>query len=158
MALKAIHTIGHHGPLRGFSSILLPVNTAQPELPCDMLDLAARPPTERRPAIVPLPFTEIPLWEEMDVEPPATDERVQQMAKPAHASAGRYGVGVPVIAPRTRGSADLILAEAQRRKAELIMLGATGPSRSAISALLRDPVARRVAEQRGLRTMFVKPP
>ena len=158
MALKAIHTIGHHRPRRGFSSILLPVNTAQPELPCDMLDLAARLATERRSAIVLLAFTEIPLWEEMDVELPEIDERVLQMAKQARAIAGRYGVGVHVIAPRTRGPADLILAEAQRRKAELIILGATGTGRSAISALLRDPVARRVAEERGLRTMFVKPP
>ena len=157
MALKGIRTGQHSRGRRGFSSILLPVNTAQPELPCDMLDLAARLATERRSAIVLLAFTEIPLWDEMDVELPEVDERVHEMAKQARAVAGRYGVGVHVIAPRTRGPAELILAEAKRRKSELIMLGATGPSRGAVNALLRDPVARRVAEQRGLRTMFVTP-
>jgi nucleotide-binding universal stress UspA family protein len=143
---------------RGFHSILVPVNTAQPELPCDMLDLAARLATERRSAIVLVAFTEIPLWEEMDVELPGVDERVQKMAKRARAVAGRYGVGVHAVAPRTRDPAEMILAEARRRKAELVVLGATGPGRSAVSALLRDPVARRLTEQPGLRTMFVKPP
>src|SRR3954463_6049960 len=50
----------------GFRSILIPVNTAQPELPCDMLDVAAYLATERRSSIVLLAFTEIPLWEEVD--------------------------------------------------------------------------------------------
>ena len=58
----------------GFRSILIPVNTAQPELPCDMLDVAAYLATERRSSIVLLAFTEIPLWEEMDVELPGLDE------------------------------------------------------------------------------------
>jgi len=158
MALNALHTRHHPGVRRGFHSILLPVNTAQPELPWDMLDLAARLATERRSAIVLLAFTEVPLWEEMDAELPEVDERVQEMAKQARAIAGRYGVGVHVTAPRTRQPADLVLAEAKRRRAELIVLGATGHRRGTVAALLSDPVARRVAEEPGLRTMFVKPP
>ncbi len=157
MALWDIRPAERRQP-RGFSSILLPVNTGEGELPSDMVDLAARLATERRSAIVLLAFTEIPLWEEMDVELPGLDDLVQDMAKQARAIAGRYGVGVHAIAPRTRQPADLILSEARRRKAELVMLGATGASRSAVAALLRDPVARRIAEQPGLRTMFVKPP
>ena len=42
MTLRSLHPkADHHGVRQGFSSILLPVNTAQPELPWDMLDLAA---------------------------------------------------------------------------------------------------------------------
>ena len=101
------------------------------------------------------PFKDV---EEMDAELPEIDERVHEMARQARAIAGRYGVGVHVTAPRTRQPADLVLAEAKRRRAELIVLGATGHRRGAVSALLSDPVARRIAEQPGLRTMFVKPP
>jgi len=103
-------------------------------------------------------FTVIPLWEELDVELPEIDERIQEMGKRARAVAGRYGVGVHLVAPRTRQPAELILAEAKRRRAELVMLGATADIRGAIASLLRDPVARRLTEQPGLRTMFVKPP
>src|SRR6478672_3876420 len=112
----------------GFRSILIPVNTALPELPCDMLDVAAYLATERRSSIVLLAFTEIPLWEEMDVELPGLDGHVDAMAKRARAIAARRGVGVHVTAPRTRDPADLILREAGRRKAQLIVLGATGRS------------------------------
>ncbi len=142
---------------RGLNSILVPVNTAQPELPCDMVDLAARLATERRPAIVLVAFTAVPLWEEMDVELPEIDERVHEMGKRARAIAGRYGVGVHLIAPRTRRPAELILAEARRRKAELVVLGATAAERASVGALLRDPVVRRLTGQPGLRTMLVKP-
>jgi nucleotide-binding universal stress UspA family protein len=158
MTVKGFHHREHAGVRRGFSSILLPVNTDLPELPSDMVDLAARLATERRSAIVLLAFTEVPLWEEMDVELPEVDERVQEMARQARAIAGRYGVGVHVTAPRTRQPAELVLAEARRRRAELIVLGATGHRHGAVASLLSDPVARRVAEEPGLRTMFVKPP
>jgi nucleotide-binding universal stress UspA family protein len=142
----------------GFRSILIPVNTAQPELPCDMLDVAARLAAERRSAIVLLAFTEIPLWEELDVEMPELDERVQEMAKQARAVVMRYGVGVHVTAPRTRQPAELILAEAARRKAELIVLGATGRTRAGFDALLRDATTRRLSEEPGIRTMFIQSP
>jgi len=72
----------------GFRSILIPVNTAQPELPRDMLDVAAYLATERRSSIVLLTFTEIPLWEEMDVELPGLEGHVETMARQARAIAG----------------------------------------------------------------------
>jgi nucleotide-binding universal stress UspA family protein len=142
----------------GFRSILIPVNTALPELPCDMLDVAAQLAAERRSAIVLMAFTEIPLWEEMDVELPDLDQRVQAMAKRARAVVSRYGVGVHVTAPRTRQPAELILAEARRRKAQLIVLGATGRTRAGFDALLRDATTRRLSEEPGIRTMFVQSP
>jgi nucleotide-binding universal stress UspA family protein len=142
----------------GFRSILIPVNTAQPELPCDMLDVAAYLATERRSSIVLLAFTEIPLWEEMDVELPGLDEHVEAMAKRARAIASRRGVGVHVTAPRTRQPADLILREAQRRKAQLIVLGATGRSRTSHQALAHDAVTRRISDQASVPTMFIQAP
>ena len=75
----------------GFRSILIPVNTALPELPCDMLDVAARLAAERRSAIVLMAFTEIPLWEEMDVELPDLEDRCRRWpsgpAPSSHATA-----------------------------------------------------------------------
>ena len=142
----------------GFRSILIPVNTAQPELPCDMLDVAAYLATERRSSIVLLAFTEIPLWEEMDVELPGLEDHVEAMAKQARAIAARRGVGVHVTAPRTRRPADLILREAQRRKAQLIVLGATGRARTSHQALARDAVTRRISDQASVPTMFIQAP
>src|SRR6478736_1718456 len=118
----------------GFRSILIPVNTAQPELPCDMLDVAAYLATERRSSIVLLAFTEIPLWEEMDVELPGLDGHVEAMAKRARA------------------------IEAQRRKAQLIVLGATGRSRTSHRALAHDVVTRRISDQARVPTMFIQAP
>jgi nucleotide-binding universal stress UspA family protein len=142
----------------GFRSILLPVNTAMPELPTDMMNVAARLAAERRSSIVLMAFTEIPLWEEMDVEIPGLDAHVHEMAAEARSIAVRYGVGVHVTAPRTRHAAEQILQEARRRKTELIVLGATGRERADFRALLHDITARRVSEEAGVRTMFVHAP
>src|SRR5437660_11426274 len=125
MTVKAFHHREQAGVRRGFSSILLPVNTALQELPCDMVDLAARLATERRSSIVLLAFTEIPLWEEMDVELPGLDGRVEAMAKRARAIAARRGVGVHVTAPRPREPADLIPRAPRPPKAQRV-----GPRRT----------------------------
>jgi len=148
---------GAHGERLGFRSILIPVNTAQGELPCDMFHLAARLATERRASIELLTFTEIPLWEEMDVELPGLDQQVLEMAKQARAVASRYGVGLRVAAPRTRNPAQTILAEARRRHADLIVLGATG-RRRAPAGVFGDDTARRVAHEAEAHTMFVQAP
>jgi len=63
-----------------------------------------------------------------------------------------------VIAPRTRRPADLILREARRRKAQLIVLGATGRSRTSHRALARDAVTRRISDQASVPTMFIQAP
>ncbi|HEV8155496.1 MAG TPA: hypothetical protein VGP67_08175, partial [Gaiellales bacterium] len=69
----------------GYRSILVPVNTALPHLPVDIVDVAARLATERRSSIVLMAFTEIPLWEEMDVELPGLDDHVHALATEARA-------------------------------------------------------------------------
>jgi nucleotide-binding universal stress UspA family protein len=94
----------------------------------------------------------------MDVELPGLDGHVDAMAKRARAIAARRGVGVHVIAPRTRRPADLILREARRRKAQLIVLGATGRSRTSHRALARDAVTRRISDQASVPTMFIQAP
>jgi nucleotide-binding universal stress UspA family protein len=160
MAISPIRSNGRPADAvaAGFRSILLPVNTALLELPTDMMDVAARLAAERRSSIVLMAFTEVPLWEEMDVDMPSLDRHVQEMAAEARAIAVRYGVGVHVTAPRTRVAAEQILQEARRRKAELIVLGATGRVRSDFRAVLDDSTARRVSEEAGVRTMFVHAP
>jgi nucleotide-binding universal stress UspA family protein len=144
-------------PVPAFRSILIPVNTLQPELPADMIDVAAQLATERRASIVLLAFTEVPLGEEMDVEIDGLDQRVAEMAAQARALAARYGVGVHAVAPRTRQPTELILEEARRRRAELIVLGATGRTRASFKSVARDPTTRRLARDATLRTMFVQP-
>jgi nucleotide-binding universal stress UspA family protein len=144
--------------MHGYRAILVPVNTALRELPTDILDVAARLAAERRSAIVLLAFTEIPLWEEMDVEMPGLDDHVQEMAAAARAIALRHGVGIHVTAPRTRTPADLILAESRRRGSQLIVLGATGRSRDGHSTPWLDATTRRVSDEARARTMFIQAP
>jgi nucleotide-binding universal stress UspA family protein len=144
--------------LEGYRSILVPVNTAQPELPADIVGVAARLAAERRSAIVLLAFTEIPLWEEMDVDMPGLDDHVQELAAAARAIALRHGVGIHITAPRTRTPADLILAESQRRGSQLIVLGATGHAHNGHEMPWRDAITRRVSEEARARTPFVQAP
>jgi nucleotide-binding universal stress UspA family protein len=94
----------------------------------------------------------------MDVELPDLEGHVEAMAKQARAIAARRGVGVHVTAPRTRQPADLILREAQRRKAQLIVLGATGRERTSHRALAHDAVTRRISDQASVPTMFIQAP
>ena len=143
---------------QGFRSILLPVNTAQADLPADMVDVAARLAAERGSSIVLMAFTEVPLWEEMDMELPGLDEHVQAMGAEARSIARRYGVGLHLTAPRTRHVVDLILREARRRRAELVVFGATGRTRSDFRAVLCDSTTRLVSEEARVRTMFVRAP
>jgi nucleotide-binding universal stress UspA family protein len=143
--------------LEGYRSILVPVNTAQPKPPVDIVDVAARLAAERRSAIVLLAFTEIPLWEEIDVDMPGLDDHIQELAAAARAIALRHGVGIHITAPRTRTPADLILAESQRRGSQLIVLGATH-SHNGREMPWRDATTRRVSEEARARTLFVQAP
>jgi nucleotide-binding universal stress UspA family protein len=160
MALTHAFTAGTPAAtaLNGYRAILVPVNTALPELPIDIVDVASRLAAERRSAIVLLAFTEIPLWEEMEVEMPGMDDHIQEMAAAARAIALRHGVGIHVTAPRTRAPADLILAESARRGSQLIVLGATGRSRNGHDMPWRDATMRRVSDEARARTMFIQGP
>lgn len=140
----------------GFHAIVVPVNTRQGQLPADILHLACRLAAERRAQIALLAFTDIPLWEEMDVDLPEAEETALRWAAEARALASRYGVGILVSHRRTRDPAELIVAEARRRRAQLILLGATGHRRDTYRALAGDTTTRRVLQQADVRTMFIQ--
>jgi nucleotide-binding universal stress UspA family protein len=140
----------------GFHAIVVPVNTRQGQLPAAILHLACRLAAERRAQIVLLAFTDIPLWEDMDVDLPEAEEITLRWAAEARALASRYGVGIQVSHRRTRDPAELILAEARRRRAQLILLGATGHRRDTYRALAGDTTTRRVLQQADVCTMFIQ--
>jgi nucleotide-binding universal stress UspA family protein len=140
----------------GFHAIVVPVNTRQGQLPAAILHLACRLAAERRAQIALLAFTDIPLWEDMDVDLPDAEEITLRWAAEARALASRYGVGIQVSHRRTRDPAELILAEARRRRAQLILLGATGHRRDTYRALAGDTTTRRVLQQADVCTMFIQ--
>jgi nucleotide-binding universal stress UspA family protein len=140
----------------GYRSILIPVNVEEEALPWDMFDSAARLAAQHRAVIELLAFTEIPLSEEMDVELPGAGAHVERMAKDAALIGARYALHIRVAAPRTRDPAETILAEARRRHADLIMLGATGRRRNRAGFAL-DQVTRRVIAESPVRVMLVQP-
>jgi nucleotide-binding universal stress UspA family protein len=140
-----------------FRSVIVPVSTALPELPWDMLEVAAQLAAPSRSRIVVVAFTEIPLWEEFDVELPEAEATAVRWSDEIRSLTARYGVSVHLVAPRTRHPAETILAEARRRKADLVLLGATSDHRLANGNLLSDRVTRQVAEEAEMRTLVLQP-
>ena len=140
-----------------FHSVLVPVSTSLPELPWDMLEVAAQLAAPSRSRIVVVAFTEIPLWEEFDVELPEAEATAVHWSDEIRSLTARYGVSVHLVAPRTRNPAETILAEAGRRKADLILLGATADHRLTNGNLLSDRVTRQVAEDAEMRTLVLQP-
>ncbi len=140
-----------------FRSILIPINVDQATVPWDMIDIAARLAAEQRALIVLLTFTEIPLSEEMDIEIPDEQERVDRLADQARALGAQYGIRVHTTHLRTRDAAQSIVEEARHRQSEVILLGATGRERSTFHGYARDPITRRVAAESAVRVMFIQP-
>lgn len=137
--------------------MLVPVSVGLRELPWDMLEVAAQLSAPSRSRIVVVAFTEVPLWEEFDVELPEADATAVRWSDELRTLTARYGVSVHLVAPRTRNPAGTILAEARRRKADLILLGATADHRLANGSLLADRVTRQVAEEAEMRTLVLQP-
>jgi nucleotide-binding universal stress UspA family protein len=149
-----------HAALRStgtFHSVIVPISTALRELPWDMLEVAAQLAAPSRSRIVVVAFTEIPLWEEFDVELPEAEATALCWSDELRSLTARYGVGVHLVAPRTRQPAETILAEARRRKADLVLLGATSDHRLVNGNLLSDRVTRQVAEEAEMRTIVLQP-
>ena len=140
-----------------FHSVLVPVSTALPDLPWDMLEVAAKLAAPSRSRIVVVAFTEIPLWEETDVPLPEAEMKAIRWSDDVRSLASRYGVSAHLVAPRTRNPAETILAEARRRKADLILLGATADHRLASGSLISDRITRQVAEEAEMRTLMLQP-
>jgi basic amino acid/polyamine antiporter, APA family len=130
-----------------FQTILIPVNTDQPDLPTDVVEVAAHLAAERRPSLVLLAFTQIPLSEEMDMEIDDLEANVERLAAQARAIGAQYGIRVHTTHLRTRDPADSILAEATRRDSQVILLRATS----------LDRIARRIVAEAKQRVMIVQP-
>jgi APA family basic amino acid/polyamine antiporter len=130
-----------------FQTILIPVNTDQADLPADVVEVAAHLAAERRPSLVLLAFTQIPLSEEMDIEIDDLEANVERLAGQARAIGEQYGIRVHTTHLRTRDAADSILAEATRRDSQVILLRATG----------LDRVARRIVAEAKQRVMIIQP-
>jgi basic amino acid/polyamine antiporter, APA family len=140
-----------------FRSILIPVSSDQTDAPSYVLDVASRLAGESSAIIVLLVFTEIPRSEEMDVEIPDLEPRVNRLAAQAREIADQYGIRLHTTHLRTRDPADTILAEADRRRSQVILLSATGIRRASYRGVARDPVARRVTAEARTRVMFIQP-
>jgi APA family basic amino acid/polyamine antiporter len=139
-----------------FQTVLVPVNTADGDLPSDLIEVAVQLAAERRAWLVVLAFTEIPLGEEMDMEIDGLDECVERLAVGARAIGERYGIRVHTTHLRTRDAAETILAEAARRESQLILLRTTGLERTARRQVAYGHVVRRIVAEATQRVMIVR--
>ena len=139
-------------------TILIPVNTAHAVVPRDLVAVAASLAAERHSAIVLFAFTDVPLVEDIDVEIDGLDERLQGFLSQARAIADQYGVGVRPTHVRTRDPAQSILAEAARRRAQIILVGASGLHATAHRRITDDPTVQRIAADAAQRVMIVQSP
>ena len=140
-----------------FQTLLIPVNTAAAATPTDLVDVAAQLAAERRASLVLLAFTEIPLGEEMDMEIDDLDGVVERLAAAGRAIGKQYGIHVHTSHLRTRDPAESILAEANRRDSQVILLGAGGLQRLDVRRVTYDAAVRRIVAEARQRVMIVRP-
>jgi basic amino acid/polyamine antiporter, APA family len=140
-----------------FQTLLIPVNTAAATTPTDLVDVAAQLAAERRASLVLLAFTEIPLGEEMDMEIDDLDGVVERLAAAGRAIGKQYGIHVHTSHLRTRDPAESILAEANRRDSQVILLRAGGLQRVDVRRVAYDHVVRRIVAEARQRVMIVRP-
>jgi basic amino acid/polyamine antiporter, APA family len=140
-----------------YQTMLIPVNTAAGAIPADLLDVAAQLAADRRASLVVLAFTEIPLGEEIDMDIDDLDEAVERLAAAGRAVGDRYGIRVLTTHLRTRDPAESILAEANRRDSQLILLRASGLERADLRRVAYDHVVRRIVSEARQRVMILRP-
>jgi hypothetical protein len=140
-----------------FQTMLIPINTADRDLPADVIELAIQLAAERRASLVVLAFTQIPLGEEMDMEIDGLDRSIDRLAAGGRALGERYGIRVHTTHLRTRDAAETILAEAARRESQVIVLRATGFEPTARRRVAYDHVVRRIVAEATQRVMIVRP-
>ena len=139
-----------------FQTMLVPVNTADRDLPSDVIEVAVKLAAERRAWLVVLAFTEIPLGEEMDMDIEGLEGCVERLAVGARAIGERHGIRVHTSHLRTRDAAETILAEAARRESQLILLRTPGVERTARRRVAYDHVVRRIVAEATQRVMIVR--
>ena len=79
------------------------------------------------------------------------------LRRPAAASAKQYGIRVHTTHLRTRDPAESILAEANRRDSQVILLRAGGLQRLDVRRVAYDHVVRRIVAEARQRVMIVRP-
>jgi hypothetical protein len=104
-----------------------------------------------------LAFTEIPLGEEMDLEVDDLDDAVERLAAAGRAVGERYGIRVHTTHVRTRDPAESILAEADRRDSQVILIRAAGLQRADVRQVAYDHAVRRIVTEARQRVMIVRP-
>jgi hypothetical protein len=139
-----------------YQTMLVPVNTADRDLPADVIEVAVQLAAERRAWLVVLAFTEIPLGEETDMEIDGLEECVERLALGARAIGERYGIRVHTTHLRTRDAAETILAEAARRESQVILLRTAGLERTARRRIAYDHVVRRIVDEATQRVMIIR--
>jgi APA family basic amino acid/polyamine antiporter len=105
-----------------YRTIVVPVvRTAESE---EALVAAARLAAERRATVAVIHVIEVPLDLTLDVELPDLEEEANEALDNAAALVESYGVRAVVRLLRARAAGSAIVEEAERRNAELIILGA----------------------------------
>ena len=122
-----------------YRRIVVPIVPGRPS--DDALDVACRLATERGARVVALTVVEVPLELPLDAELPEEERRANDELDEAVAIGETYGVRVTARLVRGRSASTEIVREAQRRGAEIIVLGS--PRKD-----LDEPPARRVRVDR----------
>jgi len=139
-----------------YRSILVPIVVGRESR--EAIDLAARLAAERRATIVALRVVVIPMELPLDADLAVAEEEADRLLDEAHAIAEIYGVRNVERLVRSRHAGRAIVEEAERRQAEIIVLGAPrsrhrqifgatvdyvlkhAPCRVMVAAGRRDPV------------------
>ena len=113
-----------------YRRIVVPIVPGRPS--DDALDVACRLAAERGARVVALTVIEMPLELPLDAELPDEERRANDELDEAVAIGETYGVRVVARLVRGRSASTEIVREAQRREAEIIVLGsaAQGPHES----------------------------
>jgi APA family basic amino acid/polyamine antiporter len=105
-----------------YRSILVPIAPDAPRE--EAVDFACRLAAERRAAIAAITVIEVPLHLPLDARLPEEEERANRVLDEARSIGELYGVNVVGRLVRARSPGRAIVDEAERRHAEIIVMGA----------------------------------
>jgi APA family basic amino acid/polyamine antiporter len=108
----------------------------------EAMDLAARLSSERRATIVALRVIVVPLERPLDADLGAEEERADALLDDARTAASAYGVRTIDRVVRARNAGRAIVEEAERRHAEIVVLGSPRTRRRAIFGKTVDYVLK----------------
>ena len=105
-----------------YRQIVVPVSEAIESE--EAVDLACRLAGERGVSIVAIAVVEVPLELPIDARLPEDEERADDLLDAARAIGDSYGIGVITRLVRARSAGRAVVDEAERRNAEIIVMGA----------------------------------